>query len=120
MDKDLEIAIKRFHRKNVKADDTSSDKSLFPFLKTKEDPNPLFPILTKKDKITPLVPHLTEMVGVKQLFSDNLELLDNIRNRSIPGYSTYGELTANRLLRNPTQMNPSIDFLYRLRNSRLL
>ena len=118
MDKDLELRLKRLYRRNEKADATDEDESFFPFLKTKEDSNTLFPVLSKRDKITPLVPHLTEMAGIKPLFPDNLEMLDNLRSKSIPGYSIYGELTTSRLLRNPAQMGPSVDFLNRLKRNR--
>ena len=107
------------YRRNEKADATGEDESFFPFLKTKEASNTLFPVLSKRNKITPLVPHLTEMAGIKPLFPDNLEMLYNLRSKFIPDYSSYGELTASRLLRNPAQMDPSVDFLNRLKRNRL-
>ena len=116
----MEVVIKKLHRRNVKANDTDGIEKIDPTQNTNDDSNLLFPLLSKREKITPLVPRLTEMAGIKPILPNSLGMMNNLRGRSIPGYSTYGELTANRLLQNPNQMNPSIDFLSRLKRTRLL
>jgi len=80
----------------------------------------MFPILTNKDDASKLIPRLSEMVGIKPLFPDALQLLNNLRKGQISSYPDYSELAAGRLFNYPIHMASTMDFMFKLRRNSIL